>query len=223
MKKILLLVEGQTEERFIVELLNPYLQKFGRCATPIIIKTKYIPNGKDFKGGSVKYEEFKKQLKKLLNDTSSYIVTTMIDYYRFPFPEKNEIKGKTPIEKVKYVEDKIKEEVNHSKFLPYLSLHEFESLLFSKPEEIIKVLWLSSIPYSKKKLLKIFQKVCEEFSNNPEEINDNPNTCPSGRIIKQFPHYQKILHSILICKNIGIEQIKKSCRHFSEWLDKLTA
>ncbi|MCX7725864.1 MAG: DUF4276 family protein [Chitinispirillaceae bacterium] len=223
MEKILLLVEGQTEEKFVKELLNSYLNNFGKNAIPTIITTKPNPVGKDFKGGSVDYSELKKQIKKLLNDSSALLVSTIIDYYAMsnPFNDGTKIKGNTPIAKVKYLEDEIRKDINHPKFLPYFSLHEFEAILFSKPEVIVEILGINDTP-SKNKKLKEIQKICKDFSNNPEEIDDNPKTCPSARIKKIFPSYQKSHHSILICKNIGIDQIKKCCTHFSDWLDRLT-
>ena len=48
MKRVFIIVEGQTEEEFVKTVLSPYLSsKQILSVTPIIIHTK----GKEFKGG----------------------------------------------------------------------------------------------------------------------------------------------------------------------------
>lgn len=51
MKCGLVLVAGQTEEAFVNECLNPYLQAKGLVLATTIVKTKRVASGPDFKGG----------------------------------------------------------------------------------------------------------------------------------------------------------------------------
>jgi trehalose-6-phosphate synthase len=55
----------------------------------------------------------------------------------------------------------------------------------------------------------------------PEDINDNPETAPSKRIIHYFPVYQKVFQGIIAAKRIGIELMRKECSHFNSWLEHL--
>lgn len=71
-------VEGQTEEKFIKDILNPYLEDYGKFIYPIIVKTKT-----GHKGGITEYKPIKKDILSLLKDRNVY-VTTMIDYYGLP-------------------------------------------------------------------------------------------------------------------------------------------
>lgn len=65
MKRILLLVEGFTEERFVNEILQPYLDD--KCLlVPVLIKTRRDDTGHAYKGGYVNYAQFKKQIQNLL-------------------------------------------------------------------------------------------------------------------------------------------------------------
>jgi len=68
--------------------------------------------------------------------------------------------------------------------------------------------------------LSKLERIKRSFAN-PEEINDNPETAPSKRILKIFSGYQKVLHGPTIAKRIGIENIRTECPHFHEWLDWL--
>jgi len=81
MKKILVLAEGQTEEKFLKEVLNPYLNRHNIYIIPIIISTKRTKSGLKYKGGIVKFSQVKSEILKLLKDASASLVTTMIDYY----------------------------------------------------------------------------------------------------------------------------------------------
>jgi hypothetical protein len=92
-------------------------------------------------------------------------------------------------------------------------IHEFEALLFSGAPEICRAL------YQPKALTKI-EAICDAFEN-PEYINDNPKTAPSKRIKAIFPGYQKTLHGPMISSRIGLENIRRECPHFDEWVSWL--
>lgn len=55
---------------------------------------------------------------------------------------------------------------------------------------------------------------------NPEDINNNPETAPSKRLIKIFG-YDKTGDGELILEMIGIDQMLEKCPRFKEWIDKL--
>ena len=59
MKQILILVEGQTEETFVKEVLNPYLNQYDRHLSPTIINTKIVKGGKNHKGGIDNYGQLR--------------------------------------------------------------------------------------------------------------------------------------------------------------------
>jgi hypothetical protein len=101
------------------------------------------------------------------------------------------------------------------RFVPYVQLHEFEALLFCGPKELSEVL---QVPAHESKFREIVKN-----SGEPEAIDDNPNTAPSKRIVALAPHFRKMLHGSLTTKRIGIERIRRGCRHFADWLAKLEA
>jgi len=51
MHRVLILAEGQTEERFVKDILQPHLWPFGVDPQPKIAITKRIKGCIDFKGG----------------------------------------------------------------------------------------------------------------------------------------------------------------------------
>ena len=215
LKKIIILVEGQTEERFAKTVLGPHLLTKDIYLAVTILNTKKVKDGSNFKGGIQNYEKVKSDLKNLFYDTSANLVTTMFDYYALPtdFPEFSSQSG-TCYQKVEHLEQAFARDINKRKFLPYLQLHEFEALLFSSTQIIV-----DTIPNSEGKIDKL-KEIREEFSS-PEEINNSPETCPSRRLKKLFPEYQKPVYGTLISSSIGLDVIRSECTHFNAWLVQL--
>ena len=215
LKKILILSEGPTEESFVRDVLCPHLSNKGVLAIPVIVTTKRVKAGPDFKGGIISYGKFRKEIKMLLADTSAACVTTMIDYYGLPtdFPGRAAPFSGACIDRVRHLERELAQDINHRKFVPYLSLHEFEALLFSYPAEIAGVAPEQDV---KNELISIRRSFA-----SPEEINDDPKTHPAARISGLIPTFRKLPHSPLIAGRIGIAQIRNECRHFDGWLTTL--
>lgn len=220
MKHVNILVEGQTEEMFVKELLYPYLLERGITITPIIISTKRVKEGGKFKGGltNSNFEHFIDDLKRLINSTPQGIVTTFIDYYRLPskFPgyEKRQQKS-SQLEKVLFLEEQLFEYLDKpSNFIPYVQLHEFEAFHFSDKSGFLNT--LNSAEANIENLIQIIEQY-----NNPEDINEGPETSPSKRILRNYNSYEKVLEGNLIIMEIGIKNILAKCPHFNTFIQKL--
>lgn len=216
MKKLFIFVEGQTEERFSKELLLPYLEKKGIFLQPILSTTKIVKDGKNFRGGLRPYPKIKKELCNLLRDTSACAVSTMLDYYGLPksFPGRSNPEGQTCFDRAKFVERALLDDINNEKFIPFLTLHEFEGLLFSSPTDMA-----AGLPGGQN-LESKFIETRQQFES-PEEINDQPNTAPHQRILNLYPTYQKPTFGVTIASRIGLQKIREQCPHFSNWLTRL--
>jgi len=55
----------------------------------------------------------------------------------------------------------------------------------------------------------------------PEDINDDPATAPSKRIIQVCPSYRKVVQGTTAARRIGIEAMRRECPHFRNWLEQL--
>ena len=55
----------------------------------------------------------------------------------------------------------------------------------------------------------------------PEEIDDDPNSAPSKRILQLSQRYQKVLHGNIAAQRIGLTLMRQKCPHFDEWLERL--
>lgn len=217
MKRIHVLVEGQTEETFVRNLLQPHFWSLETDLNPVIVVTKRTRSGQTFKGGITAYTKVRNDIQRLLIDTSAVLVTTMLDYYGLPndFPGYNSLPDGTGYQRTQYLMEKFKEEINNQRFVPFLMLHEFEALLFVSPATI-------ATAFPALQILDEFTKIRASFSS-PEEINDGAETHPSARVQKLIQGYQKPLHGSLITKRIGLELLRAECSHFNSWLNQLEA
>ena len=215
MVKVLLLVEGQTEEAFVKNLLAKHLLERGVLAVPVIVATKRLLTGNKLRGGYAPYSRVRSEILRLLNDSSAECVTTMLDFYGLApeFPGRAIPAGRTAHEKVSFVEQAWAADIGNSRFLPYLALHEFEAMLFAEPALIASSLGQSA-------LLPQLRSIRASVAS-PEEINDHEETAPSKRLGKLFPSYNKPFYGELIAERIGIERIRSECVHFAAWLEKL--
>jgi len=211
MKRCLILVEGQTEERFVKDVLCPAFERREIYVLPTILTTKIVKSGANFKGGVTNYAKLKLDLTKLLQDSKA-VVTTMIDYYGLPTdtPGMSSRPSAPAIQRVRHVEDAIFQNVGcPGHFRPFLALHEFEALLFTDTE-----ITASVIPAREKAAALLAASKGAE----PEDINENPATAPSKRLQQVFPTFKKTLHGPTAAKRIGLDAIRARCPHFNDWI-----
>ena len=64
---------------------------------------------------------------------------------------------------------------------------------------------------------------CLSIKKNPELINDGADTAPSKRIISCIPNYDKATDGVSVLEKIGIDNLCRSCKHFSEWIEWIMA
>ena len=212
--------EGFSEERFVNDLLRPHLLNYG----VYVEVRKVLSSGKkNLRGGMTSYPKLKMDVRQWIKESPDVYHTTLIDFYGLPddFPGyKNAKLNTNPNKNIELVEEAfandIAKDINFHRFIPYIQLHEYETLLFSDPEKMESVLRLD-YPNLKN---GCFQKILEDV-NNPEEINDGSDTAPSKRIAAHCPGYNKIIDGINIIDKIGLPKIRKECPHFDSWLTKL--
>jgi hypothetical protein len=218
-KRALILVEGQTEERFVKDVLVPAFWPHELFFSVTILVTKRVKDGPNFKGGVTNFAKFRNDAERLLNSAGGALVTTMLDYYRLPqdFPgmTTRPMNG-TPLQRVMHVERAVAAHFNSPpNFLPFLALHEFEAWLFSSPVELPRVM---TETHKQPQFAAIRGGV-----GTPEDINERPQHAPSKRIESLFPAYKKTLHGPTTAGRIGLNQIRAECPHFNAWMGQLEA
>lgn len=212
MSRLYLLVEGQTEEAFVNELLVPHYARQGLYLMPIIVSTS-----PGHKGGVVSYGKVRPQIEKLCKQDAAAHVSTLFDLYALP----GDFPGKASVEypamgsgrqKAAFLEAALAQDIGQRNFIPNLLVHEFEALLFVCIEAFAD--WADD-----DRVLEPLRAV--SATTAPEDINDSPQTAPSKRILAAMPGYQKTLHGPLIACDIGLDAMRAACPHFDGWLQKI--
>jgi len=144
----------------------------------------------------------------------------MFDLYGLPddFPGYEEAsRTSDPYARVEILETSLYEAINSRRFIPYFQLHEFESLLFSDLRKIS-----AQFPEYSAEIHQLEESV-KRF-NSPELVNDGIETAPSKRIIASLPEYanRKASAGPTIAGKIGLPVLQSKCRHFREWLERLS-
>jgi hypothetical protein len=215
-KTVFVLVEGQTEERFIKDVLGPEFYALDLFFDPRLLVTKRVKHGAAFKGGVTSYGKFRNDVDRLLRESRGRLVTTLLDYYGLPadFPGMTTRPSGTPQQRVAHIEREVHRNLGSpSNFLPFLALHEFEAWLFASRDELPRVM-------TETEKRPDFASIRDSF-NDPEEIDEGVHSAPSKRIQRLFPAYRKVLHGPATAKRIGIEQIRAECPHFRAWYGEL--
>uniref|UniRef100_UPI004057C918 DUF4276 family protein n=1 Tax=Candidatus Electronema sp. TaxID=2698783 RepID=UPI004057C918 len=217
--EVVIIAEGPAEQTFVRDILAPNMAMKG-----IFLHASLI--GKSgHKGGDIRFERAKSYIGNFLKQRPDIYVSTMLDYFRIDsdWPGKEQVSRQvksgavlSAAKKAELLEEATRQKVVESfggnnanrRFIPYISMHEFEALLFSNPVVLAKELSVDP---------KIIQKILAECGS-PEEINDRPETAPSKRIAVLTNGYRKIAMGKTIAESIGIPVMRRNCPHFDQWL-----
>lgn len=225
MARLLVHVEGETEENFVNEVLRPHLFPHGYE----MVSARIVGNARqrDRRGGIRAWSAVLSDIVKHLKEDSGAIATTMVDYYGLPQTGGRAWPGRAMAatvafeHKAQIVEDALLRDVSQAmgegfdtnRFIPFVIMHEFEGLLFSDCGLFARGVGQPGLGQS-------FQAIRNQFAN-PEQINDSPLSAPSKRVQEILPGYEKPLMGTLAALEIGLEKIRAECPHFRQWLERL--
>lgn len=215
------IAEGATEALFIKRVLKPYLTKKN-----VVLKPGIAADNKDNIGGNVSIERLLNFICKALSKPNCY-VTTIFDFYGCKPQNWSALQNAVcqefdSAQRSKIVADDLRNrilakfpELNPQRFIPYVSMYEFEALLFSEPKILADELDVS---------LEQIEKILKDF-HNPEEINHSKETAPSKRLrnicLSNKQTYDKIADGVTIAEAIGVDAMRAKCPLFNAWIESL--
>lgn len=217
MKRIVVFGEGQTEQEFSNDVLQEHFNRLD-----IYLETPTF-------GGIGKWEKLKHQIVKQLKSDTTAVVTTLIDFYgmssNLDFPEWQEAINGLAVDRergMKILEEGMLNDIDISlraRFIPYVQLYEFESLLYSNID-----VFKNNFEDSEFLDFAYLEQTITE-NPNPETINNSYNTAPSKRLEKIIKGYTaeggKIVYGSLLAQEIGLPKIREKCPRFDAWINKL--
>jgi hypothetical protein len=225
--RLLVHVEGETEEMFVNEVFRGNLLTSGyeRVGARLLGNARQ----RDRRGGIRSWDIVRRDIIRHLTQDPGCIATTMIDYYGLPqsgekaWPGRAQATSLAVPNRGPHVEAALLDDLsNHMgtgfdrrRFLPFVTMHEFEGLLFSDCEAFARGVGQGGLADS-------LQGIRDQF-DTPEDINDSPITAPSKRLEALIPGYVKPLFANLAALEIGLEAITGACPHFRTWRGELEA
>lgn len=215
-----MLVEGPTERAVVENVFNPEL-----CLKGVYLYPRVV--GKPGHKGGNRFSSVSRELKALIRQEPTSYVTMLFDYYGLPgdWPglqdankrEADDVPAIMEPAITKALQAQLGRSFNPRKFIPYIQLHEIESLLFAGPHEMADVFENPGLVPKIKAIIG--------SCGGCEQINNNPETAPSKRIQQLFPEYKKgsgvNAHAYRIAKRIGLETIRLNCPNFNRWITRL--
>lgn len=211
MKRVIFIVEGDTEISFIQKCIMPYLYQKG-FTNPMNAQKIITNRKKNKKGGNVAFDYLKNDIERVAA-TRNILITTFLDFFRLPtdFPGYT-----TDSLKIEQIEEAVRENissiVDRANFLPYIQRHEIEALMYTNMDGFNYVV-------DKEESLNKLKEIINQYAN-PEDINSGSETAPSKRLMKIFP-YQKTTDGEIILEALPIDDIRSKCPRFNEWLENL--
>lgn len=198
--RLAIVVEGETEEEFVRDVLSEELYSCGVIPHAIL------------SGGALPINKLASRMYKLCWNFD--FVTSLFDLYGFPRRRSGE--------SVEDLERRIDEEVDklfgsdwdRTRVFAYIQKHEFEGLLFSD------VGVFTIVPNVLGKSIQSLEDIRARFPT-PEDIDDGPTTAPSKRISKLVPGYRKRLYGPLLAEEAGLVKIRAECPRFDSWVSRL--
>jgi hypothetical protein len=224
-KHLVVFCEGQTEQGFCRQVLQPHLFPRGDGTVhtlPVGEKDHHHLYGL---GRRTKYNGSRGVRKFICNTIKqrqgkNVYFTTLFDLYALPddFPGKatNHRNPAAPTPYVVALESAFGQDIGFHRFIPYLQLHEYETMLFAGPDAFRNS--FENCEEAIQQLKEIAASVsCLEI------INDGTTTAPSKRIIDLLPEYdgRKSSAGPDIAASIGVTTIRAKCPHVDAWLAQL--
>jgi len=217
--RLIVLVEGQTEEAFVKALLRPHLEERGVYVSATIVG-KLIGQGRGHgQRGGGHYRHWRRDLVRLLQPrTPDLRVTTLFDLYGLPedFPEYDSImQSRDRSTRRAAFERALAEDVKDHRLLPYIQQYEFEALVLAALPSLRQLLDAPD------QLTGLAALEAEIVSMAPEDVNDGPDTAPSKRLLNHIPGYRKVLFGELATVDTGLSALRTACPGFNGWIDHL--
>lgn len=218
--RLLVVVEGQTEEEFVKRLLVPHLADHNVVANATIVgKQLAIRRGHRTRGGG-HFGSWRADIARILDKGTDQglRVTTLFDLYGLPddFPGLDRLSSdRDTNRRCDALEEELTKAAKDRRFIPYIQRHEFEALVLASLPGLEMVLDADDD-------LQGLRTLRQELADAaPEDVNDGPETAPSKRLIRCIPGYRKTLHGPLATGDTGIAALRAACPRFDAWVGKM--
>lgn len=227
MIQLRVVVEGQTEEELVKQLVKPHLEPLAVYATPVVVMTKRERDGRKHTGGG-DWDKWREEIALHCRDRRPTLrITTLFDLYGLPrnFPALDQhSRIKDTAQRVLVLEQEMAKAIGDARFIPYIQRHEFEALVLAGLPALADLL---PQPRDRAGLRKLIEAIGD---TPPEDINDGSATAPSKRLQSFIPSYNpgdrrkgegKSLFGPMATTKTGLPTLRQKCPRFDGWITRL--
>jgi len=220
-RHVAVLVEGQTEARFVREVLQGYVSASRPTESvwlsPTVVVTSTTPEGRRYKGGGGTWRHYARDLSTLLGQTHWHRVALLVDYYAYPSDAPGaDVSAQDCRRRHASILAALEATYDDPRFIPGVMLHEFETWVIAAAVDRPAVLGDADVA-------RRLRAVAAEVGNDVELVDDGPATAPSKRVAECWTGYSKPLDGINAVQEAGLEHIRSRCPALRTWLDRLTS
>lgn len=221
MKRLYLTVEGQTEAAFATSVLSPHLANFN-----VFLHRPRFTGLHGRRRGRIPQGGLLNTFGHALADMGTWLredqspdarFTMMVDLYSLPHDFPGYAAGMARPngkEQADALQQSLTTEIGDIRFIPYIQVHECESLVLVDP---VRIGTLYEV--AKAQIEALFHE-CERYAT-PEEINHGQHSHPKYRIQRRVQDYDENVAGPLLAEDIGLPTLRERCPHFGEWLTRL--
>lgn len=209
MKRLYIVVEGATEERFCKVVLAPHFAASGAMCIPMQVRRAGA------RGGGRSWQPWERHLRTLLRQQRGrdVLATTMLDLYGVPRDAPGFDPSRSGLARADAILLGMAEQMADPRFIPNVLVHEFEALVFAALDQLA----LIGVDES------IRARLAAEAAPfaSPEDIDDGYETSPARRIVRHVHFYDKVAHGSDVTAACGLEALRTRCPRFAAWLTRL--
>ncbi len=204
MKRLAIVVEGATEQGFVQRVLAPHLSTFDAA---VDVRGVLIGG----RGGHLHPATLQREINNLFS-SRFHTISTMFDLFHL----RNDVPGRDLSlhgkQRAESIEAALSAVIGHTRFIPYLSIHDVEALTFADVDRLAAVIGVDD---------RARDVLAAAAVRGPEAINDDR---PPAYVIESvFPRYAKLKSTIgvLALEQVGLHAMRDKCFHFAQWLLRL--
>ena len=215
MRQVVILVEGQTEEKLVNKVLGTAASMRGTYVTPVVVTTSATPTGAHHGGGHWKH--YHATLQALLKASHYERVGLLLDYYQYPKGAPGrDAECRNHGEHQRAITEALRAAHPDPRFRPLVVLHEIESLVLAavdagQGDGVIPDHALADL------------RRAITRAGGPEKVNNGPSTSPSKRLARASRHYDKVMTGPGLIADAGLSAILERCPVFAAWWEDLLA
>lgn len=218
--RLVVVVEGATEQEFVNGVLAPHLGAFGVDARASVVgKVGALRRGGGHRGGGP-FARWERDIRQILGDgqDGGLRVSTLFDLYGLPkdFPGLVELQCEADGgRRCDGAEAALARVFSDRRLIPYVQKHEFESLVLASLPQ------LRSLLDAGDDLAGLEALEAEIRGIAAEDVDEGPESAPSKRLLRHVPGYRKTLHGPMVVGATGLPALRERCPRFDGWVRRL--